>query len=478
MRNRTDSRTIGRRAFVKTTGGLLAVLPMVACEEALSPDAGVVRVSITGLLAGFTSAGTAIVEGNGLNATAIDLGLTTSGELSVKAGDYVVHYTPPDGYSMAAGQPNLFEVTVVAQQTTTVNLVVEPVTGTLRVNVTGLVGGVTSGGVAQALRTDIVGAAAIVADLQTDGSTDVSLAPGTYAVTFIPPGGYAVNVGVQNPQSIVVPSNGTGTASFAVAVLAPPTAVLFHSDFSSGIGSTSTAVRDLTQPLPWNIQGGQGLEVVSAAGLDFPTANVLRVTALAATTGYAFLRRTGLPIPAVGESRFYRWYLRVTTPNGLEDPESHPMQDGNASSQSNWLFHIYHDGGGAGFWRPQFRPAAAANAYPNDRWNGPALSKNVTYRFELQIQRTATNSFQMHVRVYDAAGALLHGDSAFTNQENTGTLAGNPTFTFLNLAALDGLNAGCNGIAGAAPPFPFVYSYQGAFAVGSQDWMGPYAGGI
>jgi len=477
MRNRSRRRSIGRRDFVRATGGLLATLPMLACEDALSPDAGFVRVTISGLLPGFTSAGTAIVEGNGLNATEIALGLTTSGELSVKAGDYLVHYTPPSGYAMAAGQSNLFEVTVVAQQTTDVALDVVPVTGTLRVNVTGL-GGATSGGIAQALRTDVGGGAQIVTDLEVDGSTDRSIAPGTYSVTLIPPGGYAVNGGVQNPQSIVVPSNGTGTANFAVGVIAPPAAVLFHSDFGTGIGSTSAAVRDQNKTLPWNIQGGQGLEVISAAGLDFPTANVLRVTSLAATTGYAFLRRTGIPIPAVGESRFYRWYLRVTTPNGLEDPESHPMQDGNASSQSNWLFHIYHDGGGAGFWRPQFRPAASANAYPNDRWNGPALSKNVTYRFELQIQRTATNSFQMHVRVYNAAGALLHGDSAFTNQENTGTLAGNPTFSFLNLAALDGLNAGCNGIAGSSPPFPFVYAYQGAFAVGSQDWMGPYAGGI
>jgi len=221
--------------------------------------------------------------------------------------------------------------------------------------------------------------------------------------------------------------------------------------------------------------GGQGLDVISSSGLGFPTANVLRVTARGETTGYAFLRKTGLSIPAVGQSNYYRWYFRATMPDGLEDQETHPFQDGNASSQSNWLFHVYHDAG-AGRWRPQLRAAVGSNAYPNDRWSGPALQKNVTYRFELQVARTGSNTFTMNVRIYDQGGTLIHGSSAFTNQSGTTTLASNPTFNFLQLANMEGLNAGNNGIAGS-PTWGFVYGYQAGIAVCRGDWCGAYQPG-
>jgi len=245
--------------------------------------------------------------------------------------------------------------------------------------------------------------------------------------------------------------------------------IVWSSDWSAGLGLSPSALRDDAR---WSMLGGQGLEVISSNGLGFPTASVLRVTAEQRTTGYAFLRKTGLPIPEVGESNYYRWYFRATMPDGLEDPESHPFQDGNASSQSNWLFHVYHDAG-AGRWRPQLRPSARSNAYPNDRWSGPALQKHVTYRFEVQLARTGANTFRMNARIYDEAGTLLHASDAFSNQTGAATLASNPTFTFSQLANMDGLNAGNNGIAGS-PSWPFVYGYQGAIAVCRGDWCGAY----
>lgn len=248
--------------------------------------------------------------------------------------------------------------------------------------------------------------------------------------------------------------------------------VIWSADWGTALGTTNSALSDGSR---FSLVGGSGLEVISAAGLGFPTPNVLRVTARAETEGFAFLRKTGLPIPQVGESNFYRWYFRATMPDGLEDPETHPFQDGNAASQTNWLFHVYHTAG-AGMWRPQLRARVDANAWPNDRWSGPALRKNVTYRFEVQIARVATNSFRMNVRVYDEAGALIHGNNAFANENRTATLASNPTFTFWSLPNLEGLNAGVNGIFGTAP-FPFIYGYQAGLAVCRGDWCGAYRTG-
>lgn len=477
MGKRKSGGAVGRRDFMRATSGMLIGSAIVGCKEVGAPDAGTVRVTVTGLTAGFTSAGTVRVTGGSLTEpTNVDLGTQSSGELTVSAGTYTVLYTPPAGYSMTAGQSNLLEVVVTAAEVTLVSLGVSVASGTLRLTVSGLAAGAAAGGTAQALRTDLVGQSPISLTVPGTGTVDRSVEPGNYSVTYSPPGGFAL--ATTNPQTVVVAGNATGTVAFTVNVTAPPPAVIFHSDFGTSIGADAASVRDSSKALPWNIQGGQGLEVISAAGLDFPTTNVLRVTSVQASLGYSFLRRSGLPIPAVGESRFYRWYMRVTTPNGLEDPESHPVQDGNAGSQCNWLFHVYHDAETPGMWRPQFRPNGNVNSFPIMRFTGPALPKHTTFRFEMHFHRTGSMVFQMHARIYDATGALIHGDSSWTNDNSTSTLAANPTFNMRDPLALDGLNAGCNGIAGAAPPFPFVYGYQSGFAVGSQDWMGPYSGGI
>jgi hypothetical protein len=252
--------------------------------------------------------------------------------------------------------------------------------------------------------------------------------------------------------------------------------VLFASDWSTATGTSDAALRDTSKPLPWTMLGGQGLEVIPSAGLDFPTTNVLRVTAIQATSGFGALRRSGLPVPAVGESRFYRWYSRVAIGDGVAsgDPETHPHQDGQAGSQINWSFNVHHDLGAAGMWTPQLRTQSGINAWPNHWWTGPALSKNVTYRFELQVHRTGTGTFNLHVRIYDTNGNLLHDDASFRNDNGTATLASRPTLNFNTVSSLDGFNAGLNGLAGS-DWFPSrVYMYQGAIAVCGTDWCGPY----
>jgi hypothetical protein len=256
----------------------------------------------------------------------------------------------------------------------------------------------------------------------------------------------------------------------------PPSArVLFQSDWSTGTGTSQAVLMDQSKALPWNIIGGTGLAVIPSTGLDFPTTNALRVTAMQERTGYAFLRRTGLPIPAVGESRYYRWYSRMAIRDALavSDRDTHPHQDGNSGSDVNWMLTIYHDNG-PGKWLPQLRTQTAENPYPNNRWSGPALDKNVTYRFELQILRTGTSTFQMHVRVYNSAGTLLYTDAHFRSEAGT-TLASNPTFVFHNLANLDGFNAGLNGLGGSEWFPSVVYMYQAGLAVCADTWCGPYA---
>jgi hypothetical protein len=215
------------------------------------------------------------------------------------------------------------------------------------------------------------------------------------------------------------------------------------------------------------------MAIVPSTGLDFPTTNVYQVIATASRTGWSELRHRTLPLPAVGESRYYRWYMRVTQPDGLSDNSTHPIQDNYAE---NWAFQVINGGGGgipAGQWRPEFW--SYGSGWPNDRWRGPLLNKNQTYRIEMQIEIASAATYRMHVRVYDSSGALLFDDTGMRSNDDSVALSTNPTLILGNLTGLNGITAGCNGIGGGAP-FPFTYAYQGAFAVCADGWCGAYNG--
>src|SRR3990172_5029018 len=249
-------------------------------------------------------------------------------------------------------------------------------------------------------------------------------------------------------------------------------AVLFESEWNNSLGNSSTSRTDGGK---WDTAGGNGLSVISSSGLDFPTTNVLEVTALEATTGFAFLRKTGMAVPSIGESRYYRWYSRVVATDGLSDTETHPHQDGNAIGDSNWLFHVFHNSGGNGFYRPRFMSRAVENPSHTFYLLDGTLNKGVTYRFELNITRTGTSTFQMHANVYNSSGDLIYNDSNFVNEDNASeSLANNITFNFHDLNNMDGFNAGLNGLGGSEWFPSMVYMYQGAICIRNDTWCGAY----
>jgi hypothetical protein len=295
--------------------------------------------------------------------------------------------------------------------------------------------------------TTTVNAAAGVATF----SNLVITSAGTYTVTFSSPGL-------------------TSVASAAVTITAPPpppAGILFQSDWSSALGTSDFAILDGARASPWTVSGGVGLEVIPATGLDFPSTNVLRVTASVARSGFALLRKTGLPVPAAPFNRYYRWYYRHVKPSIAGGNNQHPVQDGNAQSDCNWTFNVNQIDHAT--YRVNF---GVEGVFPNDRWFSPILQTNVTYRFEVHFIALSPSASQLHVRVYDSRGVLLYDDDDFRNQAGTSTLASNPTFGMNNIANLDGLNAGVNGVVNLTQDV--VHSYQGAFAVCSNGWCGPY----
>lgn len=278
---------------------------------------------------------------------------------------------------------------------------------------------------------------------------------------------------------VLTPDTVPPTSSVVVPQDSSPVVPVVWSSSWRTLGSSETAILD--EGL-WTRIGGAGLAVVPSTGLDFPTSNVLQVNALAGVSGFALVQKDGLPIPAIGQSLWYRWYFRATWPDNLSDAGSHPVQDANAASGTNWMFNVYHNVGGAGWYTPTFWPGNGIQVNrPGDqmnRWIGPRLPKHQTHRFELQVHRVGERTWQLHVRIYNSANQQIASDSAITNNDPTFspgrmTLADLPTFTFRDVAALQGLNAGNNGISAPAP-FPFVFAYQGGFAVSTVGWIGAY----
>lgn len=241
----------------------------------------------------------------------------------------------------------------------------------------------------------------------------------------------------------------------------PSGSVLFASDWSAG---------DLLDGGRWTAIGnGRANRVVSSAGLDFPTPNVLdaRVEFTGSMAPTQLVRTTSLPAIAVGDERGYRAYLRVMTPDAYDalagaDSHTHPIQDGNAAGDSNWMLQVFT---GPGLWQLRF-------STPLGPFAAPALQKGVTYRIEWLIERSAAG-YALHVRIYDSAGTLLHGDADMDHLWSAGTLATAGAMQFGNPTT--GLNAGHNGVASAvgAGLYPFTLYYQGAIAA-CASWCGPW----
>ena len=217
---------LGRRAFVRLLGVVLLAVSTVAsaCSDDPTDNErnGRVHITILGLQAGAANAGSVRITGEGIEPIeeVIPASLTELGPLIVRAGTYHVEYTPPEGYTMAAGNTNVFDVTIVAGETTEITRTIVVANGTLDVTVTGLSASAVNGGSASVLRTDIGGQTPVIVPIATNGSASTSVVPGNYTVTYTPPAGHALAAGETGVEDAVVPASGSDAVSFAVEVLA------------------------------------------------------------------------------------------------------------------------------------------------------------------------------------------------------------------------------------------------------------------
>ena len=262
-------------------------------------------------------------------------------------------------------------------------------------------------------------------------------------------------------------------------------AVLFESDWSTALGNSTAAMRDTNKPIPWTQHGVNGLaEVINADGLDFPTINVLKSQVRLNGQGNA-VRKTGLGIYGIGESRFFRVYFRTVQPdrvNSTHDSNTHPHQDGNGISlnNTNWAFNVdvYRPsnvyGTIAGNWQLRFQTLGQPPTWPNTEWRLNNLPKNTTFRIEWQITRLSNTTITIaDIRVYNSSDVLLYTSVDFWNTNNSTNLASYDIVArIVNESDLGGFNAGNNGLT--APDAEDILYYQGAICIRDDDWCGAY----
>ncbi len=280
-----------------------------------------------------------------------------------------------------------------------------------------------------------------------------------------------------------------GAAAGGTADAGVQAGVLFHSDWSTALGNTQRALLDQAKALPWDLVIGNGstTTVIASTGLDFPSANCLQVNGDYAGAGAQPIQTRQVavrpmnnrwPVPDVGQSLFFRLYKRLVYPCPMFPTlgnNNHPLEEqpGGASNWS-WSFAVEPAG---------WRPALQSQVSTRFRLGPPSapifLARNVTYRLEWQVHRIGATTCNLHARIFDSAGALLHGDAAFVLDSNPGqSLATMPTLNLTDVQTLDGLQVGTNGpgVDPGGPTGPMWY--LGAVAVRADGWCGPYANGV
>jgi hypothetical protein len=266
---------------------------------------------------------------------------------------------------------------------------------------------------------------------------------------------------------------------------------LFNSDWSTDRGTSTAAIRDTDKSPAWNDHlndGGNTIEVISASGLNFPSGmtNVLRATLKAPTASAGNARAQNLwDAPADGGHLYYRVYFRNGIVQTRADPTGHHACENpkvyfpGESSGNTW--HWGHDSATATNYRLHF--VTNGTAFPNDRWGvgglgGAPMSKNHTYRLEWHFTRVG-NNFTLELRVYNESGALVYDSEDFLNDSNGKLSDYGGTFgvTDSDWAYMRGLWVGENDWNNWSHSNDEP-QYWGGVCLRSDDWCGPYSGGV
>jgi len=287
-------------------------------------------------------------------------------------------------------------------------------------------------------------------------------------------------------DDVVVTIGGKGlslSAAFEYTASGGLPADMLHSDWTTKTGTDDDALRDTSQgTVIWaTADGGPGqLSVIAATGLGFPGSitNVLKNDMSVAQSSE--IQTTSLPVPAIGESQYDRWYFRCDFDPGVGTVAggSHHMwyTQVGAETSTHGIFYLgaressggaedeiilwfnCPDGPGGGGWVIPRRTIAY-------------LDRDTVYRIERHWYRVDADNVNLHMRLYDAAGDILYDDDTIGSDTNEYLAdAGSINIGESDIDTyFDIWSFGENSAGWAAGEL-----YVAAYAHRTDDWCGPH----
>jgi hypothetical protein len=301
------------------------------------------------------------------------------------------------------------------------------------------------------------------------------------AVASVSPAGIVTGASQGSATITAVSEGQSSAANVVVTDPAPPPAggTQVSWDWSTATGNTSSAILDAGKTPPWSAWRTAGglplLNVTSASGLGFPSANVLRTTL--GGTNSSDVRALDLwPVPAPGQSLYFRMYVRFDIPDrygNLGSSNHHPIQPEPGVCPSNWAFYVgsFADGTLDIGW--------AFNTSSAGFFLSRVLRKYQTYRWEWAFHRQPNGAYKADIRIFNAAGQLVADGRNFISRWNpdyTSPLSSKNPDLNISDSCIRRLMVGYNGPSW--PSMSDAFTYYGAVSVkvsnNSNDWIGPY----
>ena len=271
----------------------------------------------------------------------------------------------------------------------------------------------------------------------------------------------------------------TGLATvFEPLPLPPPGAVEFSSDWTSGLGGGSDAIRDGGIWPRRRDPGAPNLEVIAQPGAWWPAATAFQIIHNE-TAGYVF-HDTAVPPPQVGEAVYHRFLFaqRYGPARNVIHNGNHGISAGagtgrtpNCAASGGDVWTLRFGDLGRDGDTTRFMFGVGRRDYWDLRFD---LDKERAYLIELALYRSGTATWQLHPRILDPlTGEVLAGAADFVNRNNrAATLGQGPNFTLVDPGCLSRVYMGTNGARG----FSGVVVLAGRWATTRGNGLGQWIG--
>ena len=268
---------------------------------------------------------------------------------------------------------------------------------------------------------------------------------------------------------------------------------LFHSDWSTATGTSSTALLDASKDRPWDAEKGDGNGGVAVtdtvSGLPDGITHALTISHIGDNDNPGVRLDRSLP-PFTSGKRAYRVYFKNVLPDDHAIPtDRHPWQDAAGGSNTNWEFNLTVDG--AGQYAPYFDLLGSCLECEGVQWHrwtigggvqgdaSTVVPKDSVYRFEVLLtHHPRGDSVDIEIKMYNADGSVRVDSDEWkrvTDGEPSSVVSWY-AFNAANKDNLQDLQIGTNGWGGGSTSTPYVTWHWAALAV-CDDWCGPHGNG-